>query len=166
VTQGDCFHCSRGACRYDHAGWAANELARNGYDGAMHEHGMKNTVGLFWRRDAFELPPRRDGSADDKGTVFFCDFDRPEAVGGSKVGAKVTPKGAVLALLSHRATGRVVLVCAVHPSVPLDGDGKDAPQVPLAEMKQVRICSWIFVLCWLSCPEWTAGMTWGGCGGR
>lgn len=114
-------------------------MARNGYDGAMHEHGMTNTVGLFWRRDVFELPPRRDGSADDKGTVFFCDFDRPEVVGGSKVGAKATKKGAVLALLSHRTTGHPLLVCAVHPSVPLSGDGKEAPQVPLAEMKQVRI---------------------------
>ena len=78
VTQGDCYHCSRGPCRYDHAGWVAGELARHGYDGAMHEHGMSNTVGLFWRRDVFELPPRREGkiAADDKGTVFFCDFDR------------------------------------------------------------------------------------------
>lgn len=137
IKQGDCYHCGRGACRYDHAGWAAAKLARNGYDGAMHEHGMKNTVGLFWRRDVFKLPPRRDGRVDDRGTVFFCDFDRPETVGGSKVGAKVTKKGAVLALLTHRATGHPLLVCAVHPSVPLSGDGQDAPQVPLAEMKQV-----------------------------
>ena len=126
-----------GYLRLLHAGWVAAELARNGYDGAIHEHGMKNTVGLFWRRDAFKLLPRRDGRADDKGTVFFCDFNRPETVGGSKVGAKATNKGAVLALLTHCATGTPLLVCAVHPSVPLSSDGQDAPQVPLAEIKQV-----------------------------
>ena len=47
VKQGDCHHCARGAgaCRNDHAGWVASELARHGYDGAVHEHGMTNTVG-------------------------------------------------------------------------------------------------------------------------
>ena len=63
---------------------------------------------------------------------------RPETVGGSKVGAKATKKGAVLALLDHRATGQPLLVVGAHPSVPLGFDGKLAPEVPLAEMQQMK----------------------------
>ena len=96
---GDCIHCARGSCRDDHAGWVQRQLQAAGYDGAIHESSMRNTVGLFWRREAFELPPRRPGS--DEGTVFFCDFNRPYAVGGPRSGAKESHKGAVLAVLQQ-----------------------------------------------------------------
>ena len=141
VKQGDCHHCARGAgaCRNDHAGWVASELARHGYDGAIHEHGMTNTVGLFWRRDVFELPRRRsDDGGRGEGTVFFCDFDRPWAGGGHKRGAKATKKGAVLALLRHRRSNHDLLVVGAHPSVPLNGEGEPSPEVPLAEVKQLK----------------------------
>jgi hypothetical protein len=97
---------------------------------------MKNTVGLFWRRDVFELPPRRVGS--EQGTVFFVNFDRPYAVGGNRTGARATKKGAVLALLRHRRTGQNLLAVSAHPSVPLDADGAPSPETPLSEMKQLK----------------------------
>ena len=65
-----------------------------GYDGAIHEHEMKNTVGLFWKRDTFEL---------SAGHPFYCDFNRPWAVSGRRGGGrKESRKGAVLALLRQR----------------------------------------------------------------
>ena len=138
VAQGDCIHCDRGTCHHDHAGWVAAELEQHGYDGAIHEHGMTNTVGLFWRREAFEPHVREVRRASsERGTVFFCDFNRPESVGGIKSGAKVTKKGAVLALLRHRATGQNLLVVGAHLSVPLSFGGEQSPEVPLAEMMQL-----------------------------
>ena len=86
VKRGDCRYCARDICRYDHAHWVSKELERAGYSGATHQHDMINTVGLFWRRDTFELPPRHAKST--RGTVFFVDFDRPHVVGGRRAGAQ------------------------------------------------------------------------------
>ena len=66
--------------------------------------------------------------------IFFCDFNKPGVVAG----ARATKKGAVLALLRQRASGRPLLVVAAHPSVPLASDGHTfTPEVPIAEMKQL-----------------------------
>jgi hypothetical protein len=111
----DCRHCARGNCRYDHAGWVRAQMDAAGYDGAVHEHEMKNTVGLFWKRDTFEL---------SAGHPFYCDFNRPWAVSGSRGGSmKESRKGAVLALLRQRATGQELLAVGEYSRC----DGQPAP---------------------------------------
>lgn len=134
IWSGDCRYCAAGQCRYDHASWVMSQMDAAGYDGAVHAHEMKNTVGLFWRRETFEL------SADHP---FYCDFNRPWAVEGrrgghGKVAMKESRKGAVLALLRQRATGRELLAVAVHPSVPLDTEGHPSAHAPLSEVKQLQ----------------------------
>ena len=68
------------------------------------------------------------------GTLFFCDFNKPQLQQ-----ARATKKGAVLALLRHRQSQRSLLVVAAHPSVPLGPEGRETPEVPVAEMKQLML---------------------------
>jgi endonuclease/exonuclease/phosphatase family metal-dependent hydrolase len=93
-----------------------------GWAGDYNRGEMGNTVGLFFRRDVFELV--------GGGRMRFCAFSEDVAF--------PSYKGAVLAALRHRATGRDVLVAAVHLSVPLGATGRPDTRKPIAELKQLR----------------------------
>ena len=65
--------------------------------------------------------------------------DGAEGLGGSGgVGfAEPSNKGAVLALLRHKATGTKLLACAIHSSVPMDWHGNFNTTKPCGEVAQL-----------------------------
>jgi endonuclease/exonuclease/phosphatase family metal-dependent hydrolase len=128
----DCRYCTAGTCRQAHAEWVLAALAARGYEGDFHRGAMAHTVGLFYS-SAFER-------AASDGRLCFASFDDAYGVGaaGGAGASAASHKGAVLALLRHRATGGRLLVAAVHLSVPKDADGALDTRRPLSELAQLR----------------------------
>ena len=121
VSTGHCMYCATSSCHNDHAALVESTLASKGYAGDYHKHGMTNTVGLFYDTEIFDLV---------NGKMRFADFNRDAVTSGNH-------KGAVLAVLQHKISGRRVLVVSVHLSVPKDGS-RVSTLKPLAEISQLN----------------------------
>jgi HrpA-like RNA helicase/O-acetyl-ADP-ribose deacetylase (regulator of RNase III)/endonuclease/exonuclease/phosphatase family metal-dependent hydrolase len=118
VTQGYCQYCDSGRCKHNHADYVMNTLDKMGYSGHIHEAGdMVNTVGLFWRKDAFKLQS------------LTCDTHATAAI--------PTKKGALYAQLLHLQSRESVAFVALHPSVPMDSDQKPDTSKSMSEVRQI-----------------------------
>lgn len=121
-----CRYCDRGDCDHDHAQWVHKKLLAAGYDGEYHQGSMMNTVGLYFRSECF-------ARATADGRMLFVAFD-------GRFDESIMPshKGAVLAVLRHRATGEQLLAIAAHLSVPKLPDGTLDTTKQLGELAQLR----------------------------
>jgi endonuclease/exonuclease/phosphatase family metal-dependent hydrolase len=117
------------------------KLKAAGYSGGYKNDGKRLTVGLYFRQEVF-----------DRLHVGFVTFDKPHwvhlptsmplggdgpALDGVDPSAYGSQKGAVLALIRHKATMQPVLVVSVHLDVPKDSAGRPSTQQQKVSVEQM-----------------------------
>ena len=121
----NCKHCHQGKCQNNHADFAQKYMSRHGYSGDYHKEGKRNSVGLYFKHSSFILVGAK---------LHYCPFR--------------SFKGAVLALLRRcrspslstaNPQDGLVLIVALHLSVPLGPSGRPSTDLPLEEIKQLNM---------------------------